>query len=264
MRNFIMAWNPVHWAWDYLDEQIQQVQITGSVEEPWTCGNREDLPIGSRIFLFKQGDNQRGIMGAGFSLSDPKTEPHYNSNLAAEGKVVKRINVRWYELDREPIIPLERLMLPPFSNRNWIFQASGVEIEKSISEALLTELNTLSPMKNFCLPEEETINSGYHEGTVCTILTNKYERNLQARKKCIEHWGSQCIVCGFDFGYTYGKSAAGFIHVHHIKPLNEIKSKYEVDPVHDLRPVCPNCHAVLHMKKPPMSTEELKSILNIE
>ncbi|WP_218576725.1 HNH endonuclease [Desulfobacter latus] len=259
-----MAWNPIKWQWDNLDDQIQQVQIKGSIEEPWTCGNRKDLPIGSRVFLFKQGNKQKGIIGAGFTLTEPQEEPHYNTQLAVKGRAVKRVNVRWYLLEREPIIPLERLMLPPFSSRKWIFQASGYEIEKSISDALLTELSNLSKRKIFCLPEEETIHLGYHEGTVCSILINKYERNLQAREKCIEHWGTRCIVCGFDFGLTFGKFAVGFIHVHHIKPLYEIKSDYKVDPVHDLRPVCPNCHAVLHMRKPPMSIEELKLIINTE
>ncbi|MDY6960261.1 MAG: HNH endonuclease, partial [Halobacteriota archaeon] len=35
------------------------------------------------------------------------------------------------------------------------------------------------------------------------------------------------------------------------------------DPVNDLRPVCPNCHAVLHKKKPPYTIEELKNVLDL-
>ncbi len=33
----------------------------------------------------------------------------------------------------------------------------------------------------------------------------------------------------------------GFIHVHHLKPLSEVGYEYRVDPIRDLRPVCPNC-----------------------
>tara|TARA_B110000037_G_scaffold155751_1_gene175626 strand:- start:1922 stop:2146 length:225 start_codon:yes stop_codon:yes gene_type:complete len=40
-----------------------------------------------------------------------------------------------------------------------------------------------------------------------------------------------------------------FIHVHHLKEIATIAQKYQVDPVNDLRPVCPNCHAMLHQHK---------------
>ena len=36
---------------------------------------------------------------------------------------------------------------------------------------------------------------------------------------------------------------------------------YEVDPVRDLRPVCPNCHAVLHRREPPYSLDEVREFL---
>lgn len=64
-----------------------------------------------------------------------------------------------------------------------------------------------------------------------------------------------------DFGETYGDVAAGFIHVHHLKPLAAIGTEYEVDPVEDLRPVCPNCHAVVHMTNPPRTVEEVHLLL---
>ena len=36
---------------------------------------------------------------------------------------------------------------------------------------------------------------------------------------------------------------------------------YEVDPLRDMIPVCPNCHAMLHTKNPPLTPEELKAII---
>lgn len=79
--------------------------------------------------------------------------------------------------------------------------------------------------------------------------SNKYERNREARKKCIEYYGAVCQICGFDFGKVYGKEFAGRIDVHHIKPISEIGHEYVVDPIKDLIPVCPNCHAACHYKK---------------
>ncbi|MEI8372579.1 MAG: hypothetical protein WCJ35_07065 [Planctomycetota bacterium] len=35
--------------------------------------------------------------------------------------------------------------------------------------------------------------------------------------------------------------------------------EYKVDPVNDLRPVCANCHAILHRLKPAYSIDEVKA-----
>lgn len=60
---------------------------------------------------------------------------------------------------------------------------------------------------------------------------------------------------------VYGELAKGFIHIHHLIPLSDIKENYSLDPKKDLIPVCPNCHAMLHRRNPPFSPEELKSII---
>lgn len=99
------------------------------------------------------------------------------------------------------------------------------------------------------------------EGSVHQILVNAYERSLKARTKCIEHYGCICYVCGFSFSEVYGALGQGFIHVHHLKPLAEISETYVVDPIADLRPVCPNCHAMLHRKNPPLAIENLKELI---
>lgn len=98
------------------------------------------------------------------------------------------------------------------------------------------------------LPREELPEELLVEGGMKDILTNKYERNITARKKCIAVYGTACQICGFDFGAVYGPEFAGKIHVHHKLPLYEIKEDYVVDPVKDLIPVCPNCHMILHSK----------------
>jgi predicted HNH restriction endonuclease len=60
---------------------------------------------------------------------------------------------------------------------------------------------------------------------------------------------------------VYGKVADGYIHVHHLRPLSEVNGEYVVDPVKDLRPVCPNCHAVLHLGGECRSIEEVMKMV---
>jgi 5-methylcytosine-specific restriction protein A len=92
-------------------------------------------------------------------------------------------------------------------------------------------------------------------------LVNRYERDPTARKECIKIWGCLCAVCDFDFSVVYGEIGREFIHVHHLTKISSLKSGYLLDPRNDLRPVCPNCHAMLHKKDPPFSIDELRQVL---
>jgi len=114
------------------------------------------------------------------------------------------------------------------------------------------------------LPTEEPTPSKFIEGATRVVSVNAYERNPKARKACIEHYGFHCAVCGFNFATFYGDIGEGFIHVHHLKDLATVGGEYLVDPVQDLRPVCPNCHAMLHVESPAMSIERLQALVRAE
>lgn len=96
------------------------------------------------------------------------------------------------------------------------------------------------------------------EGSKKQITVNAYERSSQARQDCINEYGYKCVICNFDFEKMYGEIGHNFIHVHHVKPLSEIDEQYKINPIEDLRPVCPNCHAMLHKRKPAYSIEEIQ------
>jgi 5-methylcytosine-specific restriction protein A len=68
-------------------------------------------------------------------------------------------------------------------------------------------------------------------------------------------------VCDLNFFDRYGEIGEGFIHVHHKVEISTIGIKYSIDPIKDLIPVCPNCHAMLHKEKPALSINELKKKL---
>jgi 5-methylcytosine-specific restriction protein A len=107
----------------------------------------------------------------------------------------------------------------------------------------------------------ETESAGEAEGGAQQVLVTRYERSQINRAACIEIHGTRCKACDVDFGLRYGKIGEGFIEVHHIEPVSGIAPGTIVDPSTDLAPVCPNCHAMLHRRKPPYSIDELRSIL---
>ena len=99
------------------------------------------------------------------------------------------------------------------------------------------------------------------EGGKTTVLVNRYEREPAAREACIAIYGAACSVCSFDFEKVYGVIGQGYIHVHHLRPLSAHGINHRVNPKEDLRPVCPNCHEMLHSKDPPYTIEELRNLM---
>lgn len=111
------------------------------------------------------------------------------------------------------------------------------------------------------LPEAVLHAERYVEGAVKTVTVNAYERNRRSRQACIAHHGTRCVVCGFSFADTYGDIAVGHIHVHHVRPIAAAGGPYLVDPINDLRPVCANCHSIIHLGGVCRSLEEVKALL---
>jgi len=111
------------------------------------------------------------------------------------------------------------------------------------------------------IPEEIAESTHFYEGAVRSISINIYERSTVAREKCILHYGCKCSVCNAVLSDIYGEIAQGYIHVHHLRQLSEINERYQVDPIEDLRPVCPNCHVIIHTSNPPYTIEQVKGFI---
>lgn len=114
------------------------------------------------------------------------------------------------------------------------------------------------------IPDEVDMSAPLYEGAVRRIAVNAYERSSVAREKCILHYGCRCAACGMTLAEKYGETAQGLIHVHHLRQLAETNAEYRVDPVADLRPVCPTCHAVIHSRTPAFTIEEITAMIEKE
>ena len=124
----------------------------------------------------------------------------------------------------------------------------------------------LKEMKDLLINEEKeglytTEEIEYFEGKVQSIYVNSYERNVQARKECIKYYGYKCAVCELCMEDKYGALGKEYTHIHHLKELSTIGKEYIVDPINDLRPLCPNCHAMIHKKRPAYTIPELRELI---
>ncbi|GCE12080.1 HNH endonuclease [Tengunoibacter tsumagoiensis] len=100
------------------------------------------------------------------------------------------------------------------------------------------------------------------EGKLISRLVNTHERNPRLRADAIKFHGTICQICGFSFTETYGELGAGFIEVHHLKPVSSYEGETHVDPQEDMAVLCANCHRMLHRRPDnPLTINELKNII---
>ena len=162
----------------------------------------------------------------------------------------------------EPLLSIDVLNLGGLAKTDWTPQSSGIEINSEVTNELeavwFDFLTTQGIRHNPFIETDNDEQKVYTEGTPNQVLVTKYERNPYARKTCIDYYGLSCYVCQFNFENKYGELGKDFIHVHHLKQISEIGKQYIINPIDDLRPVCPNCHAMIHKRKEPYTIDEIK------
>jgi 5-methylcytosine-specific restriction protein A len=260
VATFILAWNPARWQWppEQYEQAVRTTARGGSWPEPWSVALRTGgISAGDRALLLRQ-HRERGIVASGTFASGLELDEHWDGS----GRQTRYARVDWDTVvEPEDRLPVEVLKagIPevPWDR----IQGSGVLVPSHAAEKLrdLWAQHVPGPL----YPDELPAGQTFPEGTGKRVEVNRYERDTRARKISLAHWGPRCGVCDLDFGDRYGPLGQGFIHVHHIVDLSLAEPGYQVDPVNDLRPVCPNCHAMLHQRRPALSIGELKRHLQL-
>lgn len=109
-----------------------------------------------------------------------------------------------------------------------------------------------------------TEREGFTEGKKLSVTVNRYERNPINRTLCLAKYGYSCQICGLNFEKTYGQIGRNYIHVHHLTPVSQMGDDYVVNPIEDMIPVCPNCHAMLHRSEPLTTPQRLKEMMEAQ
>ncbi len=245
-------------------EALATLKRRGFFEDRWSCGITKRIEVGDRLFLLRQGREPRGIMASGTATSAPYLDEHWDDDRSGDALYVKARFDALLDPENDGVLPLANLQDGPLGKVNWRTQSSGISIEPVAAATLETRWQAFLEARGqspALAPDEVTTPSLYYEGVSKTVAVNAYERDPRARRACIDHYGTACSACGLDFGVRYGKLGQGFIHVHHIVPLSNIGKRYVVNPVKDLRPVCPNCHAMLHKGPEVLTVEQLRKLL---
>jgi predicted HNH restriction endonuclease len=143
------------------------------------------------------------------------------------------------------IIP--RGLLPAYFTLVHQFSDNGWSLIRNLRFAL-DEILTKEGEEICNLPAEIPVSADYSfsDGAVVYVRAAGYERDVKARKRCLELKGSICHGCSVDFKKMYGHDISDIIEVHHNRPLAADKRRMKKNILKDLVPLCPNCHTVVH------------------
>jgi 5-methylcytosine-specific restriction protein A len=229
-----------------------------AVSDRWTVGGRKTgINPGDRAFAYRYHDH-RGLVASGTFSSDVYHDQHWDGS----GRVANYADVSWnVVLHYDDCLPTEELNAA-VPEMHWShLQGSGIEVKPEALASLASLWEHHASEILFRSADEPcgAGSQGFPEGALSRVEVNRYERDPRARRACLQRWGYRCAVCNFSFEERYGPLGRAYIHVHHTLELSRVPQGYQVDPVKDLRPLCPNCHAMIHYGPgPALTIEDLK------
>jgi 5-methylcytosine-specific restriction protein A len=143
----------------------------------------------------------------------------------------------------------------------WEEFASDRERLGKVAQAIRQSYQVVEPSTPAEVEEED----GFPEGKVIYRLHRGHERNPElvrrAKEKAMDVAGRlACDACGFDFARVYGEVGRGFIECHHLTPLAELSAE-RISRLSDLALVCPNCHRMIHRKRPWLRLDQLSGLV---
>lgn len=227
------------WSWSFVNERARFV-IFGV----WDNNETDE---GGKILGKSWEKNQNGHLNKGY------------------GQSIKHINLIKYS-------DFDLLTFPQFAKRdqdvNIMTDTRRISIGKIIPVlerrfVFETEdgwYSTPAPMPP-ASSYETLIKQTFEEGEKASIIARRVERNSKARQACLAHHGCACKVCGLLMSDFYGPVGKDVIEVHHIHELALCDGTRMVDPKKDLVPVCPNCHTILHRKRPAYPLDQVRLML---
>lgn len=262
---YILPWSPKRWPWPALAQQALAVQKGTPTQDRWVCGANREIKPGDRIFLMQVDVPQAGIFASGWAASGTSEAPYADE---LEPEMMRLANFVFVELDTliypesEPILYRQTLAkTPPFSSLDWEIQAEGLALPAAAAYALEQAWETYAGESLFHLAQEIPLPEATAAGAANALAINAYEADPIARRRCLHQYGVCCAVCGMDFEQLYGVAGHNLIQMHHLPQFHEIDSSYRLDAVKHLRPVCPNCHAVIHLHEPHLSISAVQEAL---
>jgi 5-methylcytosine-specific restriction protein A len=237
---------------------------TGLFGIRWRVGRVQRLDPGTDVWLFAQGRHGRGLLGHGVVASAPQPGAALPARLGLLAGIV-------FDLLLPPgdALPAEGLA-ESVPDMNWsAIRTTGTVVptqsESQLRAAWTRFLRSRPVPEDWLAAADPTLPlpGSMPQDSLRTVGINRYEYDPDAVRQCVAFHGTSCAACGLSMEQIYGPAGAAFVQVHHIVPPASLSPGYVLDPVADLVPLCPNCHAMAHRGVPdPYTPGELRRMLD--
>jgi len=249
--------------------KLRQLGFVVNSPERNPAWNRDELILALQLYMTNPASPPGKASGEVAALSSLLNKMHRLNGTSASqtlrnenGVYLKMMNLR--ALD------------PTFTAQGKVGMQAGGSLEKVIwveyegqpemlardAKAIRDAVEAANEVQLAKLPTAEPYEG--EEGGVVIRLHKRYERDpklVAEKRKAAKADGSMsCEVCGFDFHAAYGELGAGYIEVHHTRPVHALKpgSKTKLE---DLALLCANCHRMAHRKRVPLPLAEIAAAL---
>jgi len=200
MSTFLLSWNPDKSSQQNFSDEYEKFTEGVSVVKVWSVTRSSKPEPGDRFYIIKLGKKGRGIFGAGEIMTNPKELPHYEPELAKQGKKLKYCDIRFDRLvdgGSQTLIGIEELEginREAGIKQHWSAENSGIQIDESI----LVYLDKLWHLRTDTL-------SPAQEGDYFTVIENlddrverlqRTEQSFLRSKLFRDNKYAECCICG--------------------------------------------------------------------
>ncbi len=139
--DFLFTWKSDKWPYEKLHALVDDFDAGLEVTEPWRCAAHKQVRQGDLAYVFKQGDEPRGIFAVG-TISGPVTE-NTEASLGENRWQVPLTFRALVDPTKKLLVPEAKLLGMPAPEHRWQAQGSGIRLEPEVARAIDAEVAAL-------------------------------------------------------------------------------------------------------------------------
>ena len=229
------------------------------------------IQVGDHVYIWRSAGKKRGesgVIASGIVLTEPKNMADDSGGLWSDGEPSEelRVVIELHDVRlsaEEGMLLAQDLIVDSTLEQLRIFRMRA-ETNYMLSAEHGSKLMLLWSRDGGQL-EQEAFSGGFSEGEKKERIHMRRERNRKlvelAKSQFIgKHGRLFCEACGFNAHLSYGIDPDKLIEAHHKVAVSELEAG-SYTRVEDLLMLCPNCHRVVHHRRPWLSVDELKALI---
>ena len=136
MTTILLTWNSTREGWDHEPSYLDLIEAIAEGDEPemaWSVRSARHVEIGGPVYMLRQGDEHRGLIGSGVVAGMPFEAKSWRDD---DSSTTTYVPVRWKTMLAEAdVLPLATLK-SEIPQQHWTPQSSGIRVKPEAEEAL--------------------------------------------------------------------------------------------------------------------------------